>query len=80
MDIIDLYFTITEQEHPVKTKIIVADFSKGATAIDYIRNEIKNLEIGILGKYYAYHLTTVLCQSKLSMINRDTRNFCFLPT
>ncbi|KAK9754546.1 short chain dehydrogenase [Popillia japonica] len=47
-----------EQEHPVKTKIIVADFSKGATAIDYIRNEIKNLEIGILvnnvGMQYTY--------------------------
>ncbi|KAI4465092.1 hypothetical protein MML48_3g00015850 [Holotrichia oblita] len=51
VDIIDLYFTITEQEYPVKTKIIVADFSKGATTINYIRNEINNLEIGILGKH-----------------------------
>ncbi|GJQ70173.1 hypothetical protein Trydic_g22633 [Trypoxylus dichotomus] len=47
-----------EKEYSVKTKIVVADFSKGAPAINQIREEIRNFEIGILvnnvGTQYSY--------------------------
>ncbi|KRT85300.1 dehydrogenase, partial [Oryctes borbonicus] len=47
-----------EKECSVKTKIVVADFSKGAPAINHIREEIRHFEIGILvnnvGTQYTY--------------------------
>lgn len=38
-----------EAKHPVKTKWIVADFSQGREIYDHIRNELKGIQVGILG-------------------------------
>lgn len=47
-----------ETNYPIKTKIIVADFSTGAAAINNIRKELGKFEIGILvnnvGTQYTY--------------------------
>ena len=40
----------TEKESKVQTKIIVADFSKGLELYDSIKTQLKDLEVGTLGK------------------------------
>jgi hypothetical protein len=43
-------FLFTEEEFGIETKIIVADFSKGRTVFDHIAQELKNVDVGILGR------------------------------
>jgi 17beta-estradiol 17-dehydrogenase / very-long-chain 3-oxoacyl-CoA reductase len=42
-------FLSAEEEFGIETKIIVADFSKGRTVFDHIEQELKNVDVGILG-------------------------------
>jgi hypothetical protein len=42
-------FLSAEEEFGIETKIIVADFSKGRTVFDHIAQELKNVDVGILG-------------------------------
>lgn len=39
-----------EMEHKVKTKYIVADFSKGRPVYEHIEKELHGIPVGILGK------------------------------
>lgn len=41
----------TETEFNVKTKYIVADFSKGQSIYQRIENELAGIPVGILGMY-----------------------------
>ncbi|XP_075991849.1 inactive hydroxysteroid dehydrogenase-like protein 1 [Anticarsia gemmatalis] len=56
--------TEIEKEHSVKTKIVVADFSKGAEIYSHIEAELKDIPIGILvnnvGVQYEYPMP--LCE------------------
>lgn len=45
------YIYVSESEFSVKTKIIAADFTKGAAAINRVKEELGSLPIGILGKH-----------------------------
>ncbi|KAL4721478.1 hypothetical protein ACJJTC_014341, partial [Scirpophaga incertulas] len=38
-----------ETQHKVKTKIIVADFSRGAEVYPHIEQELKDIPVGVLG-------------------------------
>lgn len=53
-----LSFIFAENTYSIKTKIIVADFCNGPTAIETIRKELDKFEIGILvnnvGTQYSY--------------------------
>ncbi|KAJ2944459.1 hypothetical protein O0L34_g3799 [Tuta absoluta] len=53
-----------EKEHKVKTKIIVADFSKGPEVYPHIENELRDLQLGIfvnnVGVQYEYPMP--LCE------------------
>lgn len=49
----NLFFA--EEEFGIETKIIVADFSKGRSVFDHIAQELKNVDVGILGMQ-KYHL------------------------
>ncbi|CAH0382441.1 unnamed protein product [Bemisia tabaci] len=40
-----------ESEFGVKTKVIAVDFSKGQPVFDEIEKELKDIPVGILGKY-----------------------------
>lgn len=46
-----------EKEHSVKTKIIVADFSKGAEVYPHIEAELKDIPVGILGILHGLNIT-----------------------
>jgi len=41
--------SFAEEEFGIETKIIVADFSKGRGVYDFIAQELRNMDIGILG-------------------------------
>lgn len=44
-------FTSAEREYAVKTKIIVADFAEGKSVYERVKQELKNIQVGILGKF-----------------------------
>ena len=41
-----------EAEYEVKTKIVVADFSKGQSVYEHIERELKDIPVGILGTFF----------------------------
>lgn len=43
------FFLIPEKEYAVKTKIIQADFSQGESIYKEIQEELKDIQVGILG-------------------------------
>lgn len=43
-------FFFSESQHKVKTKWIVADFSKDKSIYDHIARELEGIPVGILGK------------------------------
>lgn len=43
--------SIAESKYPVKTKWIVADFSRGKEIYDQIKQQLNGIPIGILGKF-----------------------------
>ncbi|CAH0603534.1 unnamed protein product [Chrysodeixis includens] len=57
-----------EKEHSVKTKVVVADFSKGAEVYPHIEEELKDIPVGILvnnvGLNYDYPMP--LCETSSS--------------
>lgn len=52
--IVTLDVLFTEADYSVKTKIIVADFSKGQTVYEHIEQELKDIPVGILGTICNY--------------------------
>lgn len=42
---------VSEAEYGVKTKVIVADFSKGKKVYEHIEEELRDIPVGILGTY-----------------------------
>lgn len=58
----------TEKESKVQTKIIVADFSKGLELYDSIKTQLKDLEVGTLGKKLGeFNSETLMHQIYLSV-------------
>lgn len=47
-------FLSTETDFDVKTKYIVADFSKGQSIYQSIENELAGIPVGILGMYVLF--------------------------
>lgn len=48
-------FTCAESLYPVKTKWIVADFSKGKDIYEDIEQQLSGIPVGILGKMFLYY-------------------------
>lgn len=56
---------VSETMYGVKTKIIVADFSKGQFVYEDIERELRDIPVGILGQYNGENLKQVIVK-KLS--------------
>lgn len=66
---------LSEADFEVKTRTVAADFSTGAKAIEIIKGQLGDLEIGILGNLrvlFAKHLLTMLQSSQLKMVPDTT--------
>ena len=44
---------IAEKKYNVKTKTVAVDFTAGPEIFDVIRDELEDLEIGVLGKMFS---------------------------
>lgn len=45
------FYVVSETMYGVKTKIIVADFSKGQFVYEDIERELRDIPVGVLGQY-----------------------------
>ncbi len=52
--LIIIFLLFAENEYEVKTKIIVADFSKGQPIYEHIEKELQNIPIGLLGNTVSF--------------------------
>lgn len=43
---------VTEEQYPIKTKYIVADFSQGQVIYKQIAKQLEGIDVGILGECF----------------------------
>jgi len=75
---------IAEKKHNVKTKTVAVDFTAGPEIFDVIREQLEDLEIGVLGKMFSHcnrHCCSICMCGQLYIFNdnalaKPEANYC----